>query len=99
MTTLQIDLQTGFQDDPVEVTVDDEIVFQEDAVATSALIGVAEDVAVDVSEGTHRVEVRLPARDITASTEITVEGETYLGVSLEDNEVVFRVSEEEFGYM
>lgn len=99
MTTLHIDLQTGFQNDVVEVHIDDEVVVRETDVTTSLLEGVAEDFEVEVEENTHRVTVSLPDRGLASSTTIQGEQVVYLGVSVEDGGLVFRHSDEPFGYL
>lgn len=99
MKTLHIDLQTGFEGDAVTITVDGDTVYEDPEVTTSLLTGFADSFELTVETGTHQVEVQLPDRAITGSTSVEMEQELYLGISVEGEQVVFRLSEEPFGYM
>lgn len=99
MTTLHIHLQTGFRDDTVEVAVDGEPVYRGTDITTSLLEGIAEDFEVNVEDDTHQVTVTLPDRGISSSTTIEIGQDVYLGVSVEDGELLFRVSDDPFGYL
>lgn len=98
MKTLHIDLQTGFQNDSVAIAVDGETVYEKDTVTTSLLEGMADSFETAVESETHRVDVRLPNRNIEGSRSVNMEQGIYLGISVEEGEVVFRQSEEPFGY-
>lgn len=99
MKTLHVDLQTGFEGDTVTVIVDGDTVYNDSEVNTSLMTGLAASFEVSVGAGTHQIEVRLPGRAITGSTSVEMDQELYLGISIENEEVVFRLSEEPFGYM
>lgn len=98
MGTLHTDLQTGFQNDSVAIAVDGETVYEKDTVTTSLLEGMADSFEVTIESGTHQVNVQLPDRNMEASHSVDVKQDIYLGISVEEGKIVFRQSENPFGY-
>ncbi|WP_128476422.1 hypothetical protein [Halorussus pelagicus] len=99
MGTLHLALQVGFREDSVEVRVNGESVYAESDVTTSLLLGVADSIEYEIRDGSHEVVVELPDRQLTSEYEVKVTRDAYLGVSVERSQVVFRESDEPFGYL
>ncbi|HEX6568885.1 MAG TPA: hypothetical protein VF015_06965 [Acidimicrobiales bacterium] len=98
MTELAVVLEEGFDGDEVAVRVGDEVVFAEEAVTTRPQVGYARRFTVDVPDGDVDVSIELPSRDVTASFPVTVSGDTNVGISLDDDQVTHRTSDEPFWY-
>jgi hypothetical protein len=88
VATLRVDLQGGFDRDAVEIWVDEERRWREDAVTTKFTLDLAASVPLDVPDGPADIRVALPARGIEYVLEALVAGETYVVVRLEDDRLV-----------
>ena len=98
MSTLSIDLQDGFADDTVVISVDGQEVFGQSGVRTRRTIGWAASVETPVGTAPVRVEVSLPSRRLAATTTVNPDATPYVGVSVIDNQVRFATSHTPFGY-
>ena len=83
MGTLRIDLQGGFDRDPVEIWVDEERRWREDAVTTKFTLDLAASVPLEVPDGPVDVRIVLPAQGIEQTVEALVAGDTYLVARVE----------------
>jgi hypothetical protein len=99
VAVLNVALEEGFTDDAVVVAVDGRTVFDRTGVRTRTQIGLAESFEVEVDEGRSVVDVQVPARDAHGRLEVPVAATTFVGVSLQGGDVVFRSSGEPFGYL
>ena len=100
MVTLTVHLHEGFDDDTVILSVNGEEVIRKEHVSYSPLLGYA-DVSFErqVDPGPVKLRVHLPERDQSASIELELDGDTYLGVSVVGGEIQFTPpSVEPFGY-
>lgn len=82
MTTLQIELQEGFEDDHVIITVDGRVVFDKSHVRTRRQISLAEIVPLELEQPVVQVEVSLPQRNLSASIQVSLDAPAYLFVNL-----------------
>ena len=99
MATLTVDLQDGFSEDRVRVTIDGVTAVEFEGVSTDYSIGRAASAAVEVLAGAHTIEVVLLDRQLSASRGLQIEGQAYLGISIIDSDRVgFRESGEPFIY-
>lgn len=98
MKTLTIDFQTGFKNDTVEALLDDEVVYYDDSVTTSPLIGMADSTELPVEAGPHDLEIRLPARHLVKSLPLDVGDDSYVGVRVEAGALELEESGQPFGY-
>jgi hypothetical protein len=98
MASLVIDLQDGFSDDTVVIRVDGRETFHKQSVSTDYSLGRADSVEIQVSEGRVKVEVAVPSRRLSDAILLDVSTTVYLGVSIPDGEVGFRISNEMFLY-
>lgn len=99
MAPLVIDLQDGFMDDLVVIQIDDQEIFRKKGVQTSLLLGYADSLEIEVSEGTVNVEITLPLRNLAETLELQVSKATYLGISIQAGNIQYRVADKPFGYM
>ena len=99
MALLHIALQEGFFGDTVVVRVNGEEVFRKKDVKTRLQIGFADSVELNVAEGPTQVEVLLPAKNLSESVQLDVSAPTYVGVSVVDGKIIFRISDVPFGYL
>jgi hypothetical protein len=99
MSTLHIALQEGFEHDRVLVKVNGAEVANRPEVTTRNQIGFAEAVAIEVPDGQVQVEVLVPARNLSETIAVDVEGKSYVGASIEDGRLSLRAQREAFGYL
>lgn len=98
MASLVIDLQEGFSDDTVVVQVDGQEIFHKEGVNTDYAIGRADSVKIQISEGSVNIEVTVPSRQLSDTIVLEVSAKIYLGVSILDDRIDFRISDEMFLY-
>ena len=96
---LGIDLQDGFEGEPVIVQVNGVEVYRKDKVQTDYRISRADSFEIPLPEYPMTVEILLPGRQVTDMIEIRSESIRYVGISWLDGKVVFRTSEMPFGYL
>ena len=89
MATLRIDLQGGFQDDTVEIWLDEELRQREDGVTTRTLqVDLAASIPLVVPDGPVDVRVVLPERGFEETVEALVAGDTYVTARIENGRLV-----------
>lgn len=98
MATLTIDFQDGFSGDTVVVRIDGREIFNSADVNTDYSIGRADSVALEVTKGTVDVDISVPSRQSSGHLTIDVSRTPYLGVSIVDDSIEFRPSDEMFSY-
>ncbi|MHC4617840.1 MAG: hypothetical protein ACYTEQ_08815 [Planctomycetota bacterium] len=98
MASLAIDLQDGFSDDTVVIRVDGQEIFHKQGVNTDYALGRADSVEIQIPEGSVNVEVTVPSRRLSDTIVLEVSATVYLGVSIPDDEIHFRTSDEMFLY-
>jgi hypothetical protein len=86
--TLRIDLQGGFDRDPVEIWVDEERRWREEAVTTKFTLDLAASVPLEVPDGPVDVRVVLPEQGVEQTVEALVAGETYVVARVEEDQLV-----------
>ena len=96
---LSVALEEGFDDDVVVVDVNGRKVFEQNNVSTRTQIGLAESFEVQVDQTDVVIEVRVLSRGAAGQTRGTIVDRLHVGVSLQSGDVVFRTSEEPFGYV
>jgi hypothetical protein len=99
MAVLSVALEEGFDDDTVAVEVNGRRVFDRDGVSTRTQIGLAESFEVPVDGERAVVDVQVPSRGAVGRIECPVADRLYISTSLEGDDVVFKTSEEPFGYL
>jgi len=98
MPVLHVDLQEGFEAEPVVVSVNGQEVFRKTAVNTRTQIGLADSFELTLPQGDTSVHVS--ARGTTARFIVPLQDTTYVGVSITpDGEIVHQVSRRAFGYL
>ena len=99
LVLLNVDLQSGFTGDAVIVKINQEEVFRKKNVSTNLLLGYAEHFQQDLPEGDTTIEVELPQRNLTENTLLHLYEPLYLGISIEENRLVFITRKEAFSYV
>jgi hypothetical protein len=98
MISISIDLQDGFSDDTVMVQVNGREIFSKSGVNTDYSIGRADSVQTMVPEGSVEIAVAVPSRSLSDKVVINAAAEVYVGVSIIDDRIVFRTSDEMYTY-
>lgn len=99
MALLVVDLQEGFADDLVLIRVNGLEVFHKEGVKTKLLLGYADSFKIQVPEGSVNVEVILPSKNLSETILLQVTKEVYLGLSIHNGRIDYRISNEPFGYL
>jgi len=99
MALFHIAFQEGFTDDTVVVRVNEGEVFRKDNVKTRTQIGYADSFEVTIEEGSVKVEVLLPLKNLSEIFVLQVSTAVYMGISIDDGRIVYRISQEPFGYL
>ena len=98
--TLAVHLQEGFEDDTVILSLNGEEVFHKEHVSYSPLLGYA-DVSFErrVKPGPFQLQAHLTEHGRSASIDLELESNTYIGVVVANGEIQFTPpSQEPFGY-
>jgi hypothetical protein len=98
MVLLQIDLQNGFSNDTVVLRVDRELIFHKKGVSTDYSLGRADSVDIQVPEGTVKLNVQIPLLKLSDTITLDTKTNVFLGISIQDEGIHFRVSNEMFIY-
>jgi len=97
MIRLHVELHDGFSGEAVAAWLDGEEVWQTPGARTRLQIGLADAFAVDVAQGHHRLEVRVPQRDATIDLDIDITGSLWIAVDLQrDGRLAVRRSDTAF---
>jgi|GEM_PF-907697 len=98
MTNLTIDLQEGFNNDTVLCKVNDDTVFHKNHVTTAKLTGLADSVSLDVKKGKVILQIAVKNRFMSKSIELDINEESYIGISLSNDSMLYIRSSQPFGY-
>ncbi len=96
---VHIAFQEGFTDDTGVVRVNGREVFRRGSVKTRLQIGYADSFEVTVEEGSVNVEVLLPLRNLSQTIVLQVSTAVYVGVSIHEGRIDYRISDKPFGYL
>ena len=100
MQTLNIELQEGFQDDTVVVSVNGAEVMHRDHIKTRLQTGFAAATTATVPEGKAVIEVASSAASTTGQIEVEVLAPIWIGASVDADRVLhFKISQTPFGYV
>jgi len=98
MSNLVIDLQEGFENERVEVRVDNRQVFAREGVTTDPRISSADGVRLH-AEGPVEVRVNVLSRGLSRALRLDVCADVYVGVSIVGAELELRTADRPFFYM
>jgi hypothetical protein len=99
MPRLYIDFQDGFVGDTIEITLDNQPVARYENVRTDLRINLAQRFETELPPGEHTVQIQIPQRAPVVGFPLNLERDTYVGVSLQDEAIVYSVQDEPFVYM
>jgi len=100
MPRLHVALQEGFENDTVSVRVNGAEVARRTNVTTKNQIGFADAVELEMPEGELDLELRIETRSLVGSTNVRVDGPTYVAVSMaRDGRVICEQAQEPFRYL
>jgi hypothetical protein len=83
-----VDLQGGFDRDPVEIWVDEERRWRDEAVTTKFTLDLAASVPLEVPDGPVDVRIVLPDKALEQTVEALVAGDTYIVARVENDRLV-----------
>ena len=95
---ISIDLQEGFSDDIVVVQVNGQEIFNKKGVKTDYSSGLADLIKIPISESSVEVAVAVPPKSLSDKVVIEATADVYLGVSIIEDRIVFKISDEMYEY-
>ena len=98
MPALNIDLQSGFENDTVVIMVNHNEEFRKENVQTQLLTGYAESVSIGIEKGSVSIDIIIETKNLKKEINTRVLAATYLGVSIITGNIEHMISEEPFGY-
>jgi adenosine/AMP kinase len=99
MALLHIAFQEGFVDDIIIVRVNDKEVFRKENVTTRLQIGYADSFEVTINEGRVSIEILLPLKNLSKTIVLHIATVAYVGASIHDGRIDYRISDKPFGYL
>ncbi len=99
MVLLHIALQDGFRNNTVLMRLNGKRIYRKNNLKTRTQIGLADSVELETDEGPASLEVSLPQERIVGSIAFVLKSVTYIGVSIIEGEVQFKVQNVPFGYL
>jgi hypothetical protein len=82
--TLTVDLQEGFQDDVVEVSLGGESLWRGDSVTTNVVVSLAASVPLEVDAGERELRVTVPSRGLDAALRLDVADDVTVAANVAD---------------
>lgn len=98
MTTIQVYLADGFDNDRVVARVDGREVFAKDGVTTKRLTSLADEFSFEVPDGPVRLDLELPGRGMRTAIDLDPQGGLYVAVSLQGGRLTHYVSQTPLGF-
>jgi hypothetical protein len=100
MVEIPIDLQDGFKDDTVVISVEGRELLRDEAVSTRFQIGRAKSVKLQVPEGRTELTVEVPTRNLRGTATVDTTKPVFVGISLTtQGKLQIRVQDQPFGYL
>jgi hypothetical protein len=99
VTPLLVELQDGFRDDTVVVSVGGSEVARREGVTTNLAISRADSIELAVDDGETDVEIEVPTRGISQRVPVEVSGRTYVVASLAGDGLVLRATQDQPYYL
>jgi hypothetical protein len=98
MAVLHVDLQDGFESEPVSIAVNGQPAFSKPAVRTRTQIGLADSFELNVPSGD--VAVQVDVRGASTRFAVSLQDTLYVGISITaEGNIVHRTSVQAFGYV
>ena len=99
MQLLHIAFQEGFDDDAVIVRINGKEMFRKDNLKTRSQIGYAGSFETNSHEGPVTIDILLPIKNLSQTVQLQLTAATYVGVSIQQGKITYRISSEPFGYV
>jgi hypothetical protein len=99
MPLLHIAFQEGFEDDTVVVRIAGREVFRKDNVKTSTQVRYATSFDTNSYDGSVSVDIVLPIKNLSETVQLQLLVATFVGVSIRQDKITYRISTEPFRYL
>jgi len=99
MHLLHIAFQEGFDDDSVIVRINGKEMFRKDDLKTRSQIGYADSFETNSHEGPVTIDILLPNKNLSQTVQLQLTAATFIGVSIQQGKIAYRISNEPFGYV
>lgn len=100
MVEIPVDLQDGFKDDTVVISVGGSEIFRDEAVNTRFQIGLAKSIKLEVPRSRIDLTVEVPTRGLRAAATIDATKPVFVGISLTTGgELQVKAQDRPFGYL
>lgn len=97
--TLRIDLQEGFAGDAVAIKLNGKRAFAKKQVSTQLLLGKADSFTTTIPPGPLRIDLEIKTRNLQETITLHAEHNTYIGVSIVENRLIYSLADKPYGYM
>ncbi len=98
MVPITIDLQSGFSNDIVIIHINDQKIYYKKNLTTNYAIGFTDSINIQVQEGIVNIGVTVPSKKLFHKIRLDISETLYLGVSIIDDQIHFKVSNKIFDY-
>jgi len=99
LVDLNLYLEEGFFKDTVLIFVNGEKVYHKEGLTTHAVIGLADSMTTNISNGRVEIEVICKNRNMSKKIAIDLKTAIHLAISVKDKGIHYRISKEPFSYM
>lgn len=100
MVEIPVDLQDGFKDDTVVISVEGRELLRDEAVSTRFQIGRAKSGKLQVPEGRIVLTIEVPTRNLRGTATVDTAKAQFVGISLTtQGKLQVRVQDQPFGYL
>lgn len=99
MPLLHIAFQEGFDGDTIIVRIDGKEMFRNDNVTTRRQIGYASSFETNSHTGPVTIDILLPNKSLWETVQFQVTAATFVGISIDQGKITYRLSDQPFGYV
>ena len=93
-----IDLQSGFDQEPITIKVNNKKIFESESVTTKLLTGLAEHIELPNQPGPVLIEIQSGKSGVNSRFEVEPKGDFFVGIWMENGAVRHTVAKTPFGY-
>lgn len=95
---MRIDLQDGFNQDTVTLTVNAQVVYHNTEVTTDCATALADSITVESDDELVDLEIALGEKHIQSKTRLNPAATPFIGVSACDDQIMIKLSSQSFLY-
>lgn len=98
MAIIYIYLEEGFFKEFVEIYVDNKKYYENNDVTTKAVLGLADTTRIEIKDGSANLQIILKNKKISKTIPLNISNSIYISVSIYNESISHRISNEQFDY-